>query len=287
MGSLEFAADGVEHHFGMWAVGFVDLLGQKDAFLNADFIPESGDEESRTKFLSALRNSLGAIYSLYDALDRFEQGFTEGHDFFHDLPPDQRAFAATLTSRVVRTFRWSDGIVLATPLEPREDHNPIMGVWKLVGAMGSLLSVQLAKGRPIRGGIDIGVATEALDQLFGSALVKAYVLESKHAKYPRVVVGADFVEYLEVHTRDPGSDVASQTTRKMAHTLRDFVVKDTDGEAMLDVVGKMSQAIPGIKEPGLLERALEFARSSRVKFREDEKLFGRYSQLVRYLESRI
>jgi len=33
-----------------WAVAFLDLLGQKDAFLKTDYIPKPDDAEARERF---------------------------------------------------------------------------------------------------------------------------------------------------------------------------------------------------------------------------------------------
>lgn len=52
----------------------------------------------------------------------------------------------------------------------------------------------------IRGGITVGKLVKSWGQLFGPAIVRAYELESKIAKYPRIVVGKEVFEELAINS---------------------------------------------------------------------------------------
>jgi len=53
-------------------------------------------------------------------------------------------------------------------------------VYDLLLACGSLMLVQLAAEKPIRGGIDVGTGMDLDRKLFSAAMVKAYELEIKN-----------------------------------------------------------------------------------------------------------
>jgi hypothetical protein len=155
--------------------------------------------------------------------------------------------------------------------------------------MGML--VQLAKGRPIRGGLDVGVGAVVDGELFGAGLVKAYNNESERAKHPRVVAGKDLIQYLDAKSHDPGTDFKAQFERGMAHQVRDFLIEDfEDGEWVLDYAGpKMRETMLNPETSQMLVAARAFAHNSRLEFqaRGNQKLFERYSKVLRYLDARI
>lgn len=55
-------------NYGYWAVGFVDLPGQKEAFMKADFIPDEKDDDGRQRLLRALKESIGVFTSSHSRL---------------------------------------------------------------------------------------------------------------------------------------------------------------------------------------------------------------------------
>ncbi len=82
---------------------------------------------------------------------------------------------------------------------------PIHGVYDMLATSAAVMMLQLAVGRPIRGGIDVGAGIEVDGELFGAALVKSYQAEAKRARHPRIVVGKGFIEYLGNSTNAFGS----------------------------------------------------------------------------------
>ena len=146
--------------------------------------------------------------------------------------------------------------------------------------------IQLAAGTPLRGGVDVGTGIEVEGELFGAACVKAYELE-KNGKYPRLVVGNDLVGYLRSSLAAPGAELERQFGRKMARGLLDLVKKDDfDGKWIVDYAGRAAHEYYGPTLPKVLSQARAFAHRERGRFQgNDDKLFGYYSQLVRYLDA--
>ena len=274
---------------GYWLVAFVDLLGQKDAFLRTDYLPDAADPTKVAAFLAEVRASTGVILGMRKILASFRTGMSNADTgAFDDLTATQRAVAERLQKTRVREFRMSDGVVLACPLNPEDGHFPIRAVYEIVATCGALLAVQLAAERPIRGGLDVGTGIEIDGELFGASLVKAYLLESKTAKYPRLAVGQDFVNYLIASTKCPLQGIEGQFERKMADGILRLLKRDADNTWIIDYAGPTArEMLPALLE--MLEPARAFARRSRSAFmqRQDEegkKLFERYSMLLRYLD---
>ena len=284
--------------YGYWLVAFIDLLGQKDAFLKADFLPV--DDPTRMKeFLDAVKASVGVIHTMRSLLETFRTSFAtttvDENSPLYGLPTEQIARAVTMKAGRVREHRWSDGVVLACSLKPEPGHSPIMGVYEIVCTCGALMLTQLAMGRPIRGGLDVGIATEVDGELFGAAVVKAYQNESQHAQYPRIVVGKGLVQYLqhlEFKSHDPAIGENRRFELAMARGVRELLLEnfDGDGEWILDYAGSKMQAVmPHARTAGLLADARAFAHKGCTEFqargKQERLLFERYSKLVRYLDT--
>jgi hypothetical protein len=71
------------------------------------------------------------------------------------------------------------------------------GLHDIMLTVSAMTLGQLARGKPIRVGIDAGTGIEVDDQLFGAGLVKAYCLESEAAQWPRIAVGNTLVMCLD------------------------------------------------------------------------------------------
>jgi len=268
--------------FGYWLVGFVDLLGQQSAFLKADEAWELDKAAGQRLLKEALKSSVGTILGMRKLLAQFRSAFRSTGT---GEPGDPQELVQWRKARV-REDRWSDGIVLSTPLSPAEDHNPISAVFEILVGIGGLALMHLAAGRPLRAGVSIGGGIECEGELFGPALVKAYQLESKAAGSPRVVVDAQVYKFLETQVRAPASAPMEKARREMALLIQSLLVKDEDGAVILDFAGPwFQQNLPDA--PELLSKARSFAQDSRKEHRTDKKLFERYSSVVRYLESRM
>ena len=277
---------------GFWLVAFVDLLGQQDAFLKTDYLPE---EAQREAFVAAVKASVGVIKQLRRILDQFREGTkraTTDDSVFRGWAPEQIAKVRAMKQSRVRESRWSDGIMLAVPLKPAPGHNPIAGVYDVLCTCAALMLVQLAEGHPIRGGLDVGTGIVVDGELFGASLVKAYRIESMRAKMPRLVVGAGLVDYLRASTRAPGAEFERQFERMMATKMLGLLVQDSDGEWMIDYAGEqIRDLMAGVLFDSMLVQAQAFAHRARDEFKAQgptgEKLFERYSCVVRYLDARI
>src|SRR5580658_7398450 len=125
---------------------------------------------------------------------------------------------------------FSDLCVLWLPLEDASKWAPAgwitSQILKLVHAQSWLLfDEQLL----IRGGVTIGSLAKSYGQIFGPGLVRAYELESKEAKYPRILVDECVIHELHRNphlcVHDPETDTSY---------LKAMLQKDKDGKLFVD-----------------------------------------------------
>ena len=295
---MEVTTDSAVTH-GYWLVAFVDLLGQQEAFLKTDYLPDGQDPVARAAFIAMVKSSVGVVRTLRKVLDCFRQGLAtsaaDPRSPLVDLPPEILTRANAMLERRVKETRWSDGVMLSCALQPDEGHAiPILGVYDILCTCAALMLVQLAIGHPIRGGLDVGTGMVVDDELFGAAIVKAYRLESQRAGHPRLVVGHGLLNYIRTSTQAPGAEPERQMERRMATGLSGLIMRDEDGEWIVDYAGpRAREFILGslsASDIPVFARARTFASRSRTDFRErgadGAKLFERYSKVVRYLDAR-
>lgn len=275
-----------------YCVGFVDLLGQRTALRNQHLVVPSADDPKHSDFIRAIRSSVGAIVKLQeDACAFLEQS---GRSF--QPPPLDSEEKRAAYEAMRRTHRkeqwWSDGILLYSSLAEDDGLCPINGVYEIVVTLGCLCLLGLAQHRPIRGAVDVAWGVEIRDgQFYGAALSRAYQLESEIAGYPRIVVSADAVEFLNslaLSTAPQPEDYIGSFNREMGRLCLQFLTTDADGYAIVDYLGASFQKfITGPNHADLYSKAREFVAGQREIFtrKGDSKLAFRYAILEAYFES--
>jgi hypothetical protein len=152
----------------------------------------------------------------------------------------------------------------------------------------------LASKHPLRGGIDVGLATEiGPDEIYGTALERAYLLECKEAKYPRILIGDELWRYLNVAL----ANFQSQTTPEaksitaIIGKISGLIATDCDGNRILDYLGPtiVDHARPGDEKGRVVKSIYDFvlAEQKRINEANDPELIARYQAFRRYIESRL
>jgi hypothetical protein len=151
----------------------------------------------------------------------------------------------------------------------------------------------LANRHPLRGGIDVGFATEiGPGEIYGTALERAYLLECRVAKYPRLVIGDELWRYLNAalaNFESQTTPVSKAITAIVKKTMQ-MIATDTDGQRILDYLGSVVAENTGPDHGELMiQPAYNFvvAEGKRMLAKGDPELIGRYVLLRRYFESRL
>lgn len=148
-------------------------------------------------------------------------------------------------------------------------------------SLAEVFLAMLAKGIPLRGGIDIGIATVSSDgQIYGRALSKAHELESSVAQSIRIVIGQELVDLLDIAT-----SVSQNEFYDDAKFCRLFIKKDTDGVYILDYLAKPFHTLADFAS--LASKTKIFLESENNKFRKcgDYKTASKYDKAIKHFES--
>jgi hypothetical protein len=116
----------------------------------------------------------------------------------------------------VRAF--SDSIVLSCSLE-------LTLVDDLVDAVRGLQAIFARRAVLVRGGVAFGKHYADAEAIYSEALVRAYVLERDHARFPRILIDGDLADW---YLND------SRTTDSMRDIFRRRLLRDRDGRLFVN-----------------------------------------------------
>jgi hypothetical protein len=270
------------YKLGHHLVAFLDVLGQRDKFRGLKK-PTNVQEENEVK--EVLRQTAGFVAELravfQNQFEIFEAGASNMQR--HTKEPLRPSFTG-----------FSDSFVASVPLRD-EGHElvPVVTVFSALSAACIVMLTALASQHPLRGGIDVGLATEiGPSEIYGTALERAYLLESSVARYPRLVVGDELWRYLNAaiaHFESQTTPVSKAITAIVKKTML-MIVTDTDGHRILDYLGHVVSENAGPDHGQLMiQPAYNFvlAEQKRMLAKGDPELIGRYVLLRSYFESRL
>src|SRR5688500_5925407 len=99
-------------------VGFVDLLGQREALRKTDFVPDRSDPEAVDALIAALKDSVGVIRALYKHFDTF----LAHEDVVLSGTPAVKNLVARVSKNEIKRVNYADGIMTYTQLNSSDDH---------------------------------------------------------------------------------------------------------------------------------------------------------------------
>ena len=275
-----------------YVVGFYDLLGQRNALRGQGLLRPFTSEAAEQEFVASVKGSIGAIVNLQR---RAEELLVVALRHRRDsplrmaLPKKQRPIWDAMHRVRISTQRWSDGLVNFICLGDTTIQCPTSAVFTLLGIAGSLCYMGLAARRPIRGAIDIAWGVELhKGELYGAAVARTYELESEVAKYPRIVIGGEAIQYIQYQRQNPGTDYISTTNKAFADLSFSLLVQDFDGAWIIDYLGAaFRDAVATATQREMYPEAQAFV-DEQIQLHTksgDEKLTERYRWLSNYFNA--
>lgn len=281
-------------NFGHYIVAVADVLNQRSALQGWSRFPKEG--ESDAQFLGAVKQTVGSILALRDAMAKYVGQFGKGPpdaELWNLLTPPQQKDYLKLTESRIGLQVFSDTCVLFAPLRVHEGALLLKDVWGVLLGMAILMPGMLSGKIAIRAGIEIGTATDVFPgQIYGPSLASAYHLESEVAEYPRIVIGPALFGLIREAASSSLETPHGQFSRAMATEIQSLIAWDDDGVLILDYLGEYVRAHDaGMDMPiePLVRRAATFVASEHERFRRERniKLAGRYARLRRYFDGRM
>lgn len=287
-------------NYSFYGVGFIDVLGQKEDFAGITDFPANGetDEEFKSKLVEAHKKTAHFINQFRDGFESYFNAYTNIGSAEQNIRPEKRAQYKEMSKCSLKLVRFSDCVLPYTSLETDQYHcNAMNGIYGMLAACGSMVLLSLSCRKAVRGGIDVGWGTEMPSgEVYGPALFRAYELESKVAKYPRVVIGETLLTYLEnLSVRNKQIPDQTKEDIELCKSLSDsclkMIVRDLDGYPILDYLGdefrKFEKNLPKdqiYSHEKISKKAFQFAESEFLRWRKakNQKMAIRYHQLVSY-----
>lgn len=276
----------------LWArnycVGFIDILGHKVSIGEHELVPK--DKALHESFQADLRKTLNPLLWLKKTSDHF-LALLANNKIDHEYPGASpeiiesiRKLAVTNTKRI----HWSDGVIMYSAFDETNQIRAINSIYDIIGSLGFLMLDGLARGYPIRGGLEIGWGVEEDGNLYGKAVCSAYELESCIAGYPRVVIGRNLLSYLLSLAKSPRSTPEHNYDIDLAKECLDAIEADEDGVPIVHFLGKPFRGGNNLEEAFAIgyKHASSFVISEKSKFQSigDNKLHKRYLQLENYFK---
>jgi len=277
-----------------YVVAFIDLLGQQEHLRTLIDLPDKDNAAQMDEFTAILKQTYGVVTGMRRTFQNFFNSFSRrpiSDAKIKKLTPDQRKQYAELTSNPIQYQRFSDSMVIFLSLRTDRFKVPAGGIFGVLGAAATSFLCGLAAGHPIRGGIELGVGMEMTrGEIYGSALARAYALESKVALYPRIVLGEELIKYLQLTVKKKPTDIYAASGREMAQCCLDMVAVDDDGRPFLDYLGAgFKRHVASEINVEVIKRAYEQVLRHSEKYQREcnTTLAFRYTLLRNYFEARL
>lgn len=276
---------------GYYVVGYLDVLGQQERLRSLRDLPDQSNETQMESFIKDLKGTFGVVKDTRRMFEGYFESFSKKKSDISMLTSEQRKIYKRLTSKPIQIKSFSDAIIVFVSLATGKEKLPAKGVWSIIAATASTALLSLAAGHPIRGGIDIGLGMEIeRDEIYGPSLSRAYSLESKIAGYPRIVVGKECINYLEVTAGQQPKDIYEQVSVATARDCLNLLTIDDDGWAIVDYLGNNFRESIG---KGIQKEIILKAYNNIVRFSEEfqttnnSKIAFRYTLLRSYFDHRL
>lgn len=278
---------------GYFVVAFVDLLGT-DA--------KNAEIKVQTEFpVEMLEREVAKVKKFQrDFYDVFEGAAHTEKILKPQRPQNLKAALEKLQGNDVKSYAFSDSLIFYASLNTQQGRLvPVSSCFSMLTALVCAQLWALARGCPFRGGVEVGRA--ALfngNQILGPALSDAVQLE-KQAQFPRILVGNEFRNYLQLNSQLPFDTPENRANREFAEICIGHICESDESCQLhvpadanerktrvysLDVHSDFVAELIGESHQELLNKARNFAEREIQRFSgHDEKLACRYRHLLNYL----
>jgi len=273
-----------------YAVLFLDVLGQRDSLRALRALPRNPREQEAT--LRVLQGTVGFIKTLRDYFINYFDEASRSVIDSGSLPENQRRLLKDLRRMEPKIRGFSDCAVISISLRDADKSpaavNELFAA--LYGACG-LASLSLSLGHALRGGVEVGLGMEVeAGEAYGPALERAAGLEARMASYPRLLVGADLLKFLQAVIDEGQKTPHQRVAAGVARECMKLVARDSDQLPILDFLGAGVREKAGtVIQTNVVRDAYTFVVREHERFASvhDVKLSGRYARLRSYFESRL
>ncbi len=261
---------------------FIDILGQGKKLSKINKLPTTKGEEE--EFMNLFLETAGAVEKLQKNFEVFFEGFQkispEIQKQLDSFPPDKKAKFLKSKELNLQHLYFSDTVILYFTLDKESNLTPMKSIYSAVASAALTFPIMLSSGIPLRGAINIGIGTE-LDKsgIYGPILHDLHYLESKVAKYPRIIIGEELIHMINLNDKEPireGDDIQA-INKATIPSIRSLIKTDNDGENILNYLDiSISESFADNKKD-LYTNLVTFGEGQCRAMNGDEELSKRYT----------
>ncbi len=255
-----------------YVCSLIDILGQKEKLIQLDGLNLQENKE----YINSVFNQT------YGVVKKFRKDMKNSTGFFNELKK-KNALNTSFSSNNIKIKAFSDLIISYLSLENNQNDLKSGAIYLLLISNCEVFLSMLANRVVLRGGIDIGMAIKTEeDEIYGTALLKPYILESKIAKSIRIVIGQELFNY--IHSTSSLSE-DSDKSGEFAKLCMKLIKQDNDGEYILDYLSDEFKQMESFKK--LSKKAKEFLDSqyNDLRLKSQFEIAKKYQQAIKYFEA--
>lgn len=296
MAEASHGGEGVAYMCEYHIVAILDVLGQKKHLEQWRWLPHEGEDPG--PFKEAVRQSVGVVQDLRRELQASVEGSRKVNvpDAVRNAyGPEHYAAYTDAVRPELRLQVFSDTVVLFAPIRNDGERLWMRDVLAVLGGTSLTMLSSLVRSIALRGAIEIGTGVMLSEnEIYGPVLADAHELESKHAGYPRVLIGDNLRRRLLGPTGANEVSPVDETNSGLCGFASNLIAKNDEGRHILDYLGQGMRVLcanPGVHDAAkpLVRSANAFVQQEYDKYREKgvEKLAKRYGWLKNYFDTRV
>ena len=261
-----------------YVCSLIDILGQKEKLIQLDGLNSQKDKE----YINSV------FKQTYGVVKKFREDMKNSTDFFNELKA-KNALNTSFSSNNIEIKAFSDLIISYLSLENNQNDLKSKAIYLLLISNCEVFLNLLANGVALRGGIDIGMAIKTEeDEIYGTALLKPYILESKIAKSIRIVIGQELYNHIQ-HVISLSEDSNKSTEYKhnviFAKLCMKLIKQDSDGEYILDYLSDEFKKMESFQELSKKAKLFLDTQYNDLRLKSQFEIAKKYQQAIKYFEA--
>ena len=268
-----FVMQDKKEQIGFYVCSLVDILGQKEKLLKLNDI--------------SLAESTPIFRQTYGNVKKFRKYTNDSISFVNEIK-SKHNFKNSFTSNPIEMKSFSDLITSYILLGNNEHKLQFQGIYFLLLSNCEVFLKMLANGIALRGGIDLGMAMKNDEnELYGSALLNPYIIESKVTKSIRIVIGQTLYNYIqETSSNEYLNDELLDLNIRYAQLCKKLIKQDTDGEYILDYLSDEFKEMESFVICGKKAKQFLDTEYNNLRRKQEFDVAKKYQQAIKYFESK-
>lgn len=263
---------------GFYVCSLIDILGQTEKLSQLNGVYFESDE-NKDKVVSIFRKTYGTVKKFRKYTDEsitFVNQIKENYQLknhFSSNPIEMKSFSDLITSYV---------------LLGNDKHKlQFEGIYFLLLSNGEVFLKMLANKVALRGGIDIGMGIQnSENEIYGTALLNPYILESKVSKSIRLVIGQELYNYINLTTQsEVKSSLSNDYNMKYALLCKKLIKQDSDGEYILDYLSDEFFVMESFQDYSKQAKEFLDTKYNELKIKKQFEVAKKYQQAIKYFEN--